>query len=214
MRMRTIYIVGIAILVGIGGWFIGRNAKEGGMPEPVPPQAAQNGEDQPAPQAVQSGENQPTPPDLTKPVVVSATLTEESRANAIKKIGELRADLTKQDDLYSSWLDLALQMKLVGEYREAETIWQYVIVRWPGEAVAFGNLANLYLYELQDAAKAEGYFLKAINAQPSLGEAYYQAYDFYRLVKKDRARAREILEQGIAVNPENRAMLEPFLAEL
>lgn len=190
-KMLLVFVV--AALVGTGGWFIGERTRTDMQTalQPVIPA-----------------------PDLTKAVAVTAALTEESKAKALARISELRAELAAQSDLYTRWMDLALQMKLVGEYAEAETIWLYAAARWPGESTPHGNLANLYVYELQDFGKAETEYLKAIEVQPKLANAYYSAYEFYRFIRKDTAKAREILERGIAADLENRSVLEPFLAEL
>lgn len=219
MTRGTQIVIGIAALALLiyGGlsFFQEKEPYASGTPEPTPrssPDAAPS----PVPSGTAAAAATPSPPDLAKPVTVSAPLSAESRARALEEIRVLRAELTENTGLYPNWMQLALQMKLVGDYREAEAIWKYAIARWPDEATPYGNLGNLYIYELQDFVKAETYLLKSIEKQGrlTLANAYYAAYEFYRFVLKDPEKARAVLRRGIAASPEDAAMLKGYLDEL
>jgi tetratricopeptide (TPR) repeat protein len=212
--MKKMLVIGIAVVVGIAGWYLGRNGSGSVSEEPESgTEFVKIEEGSPVPpQVTPSAEDEPIPLNLVKPVTITANLTKESRVNALKRIEELRAELRENDDLYSNWMALALQMKLVGEYRAAEEIWQYAAERWFVESTPYGNLANLYLYELPNPGKAEEYFLKAIERQPRLVNGYYSAYEFYRYVRKDLEKARQILERGRAAIPEEHPFFDEYLA--
>ena len=174
-------------------------------------------ESSPPPPAQVSGGESPralTLPDLDKPIVIQAALSTQAAAKARATITDLTAELKKNPDLYSSWLELGSYRKLIGDSRAALEIWQYVSKNWPSDSVAFNNLANLYIYELPDFNKAEEYLLKAIQKAPHQTSYYYNAYEFYRFVIKNTFKARKILEQAIAQNPIDESWLKTYLAEL
>jgi len=140
----------------------------------------------------------PPIPDLEKPINVMAELRDVDRDNALDAIKKLREDLKEDNDLYDSWMELALQMKLIGDYKEAEKIWIYAAAKWE-DATPVSNLSNLYIYQFNDLKKGEEYLLQAIERAPHLSFYYYNAYEFYRFIKKQPEKAKEILRKGIAV---------------
>lgn len=153
-------------------------------------------------------------PSLNGPIIVTTAISKESADKAKEKIAGLRDELKKQSDLFLNWLELALYEKLIGDYKGAEQVWTYVTKQWPQSSTAYSNLANLYVYELPDLGLAEKYYLKAIQVTPKLVSNYYSAYEFYRFVKKDIAKAKEILNQGIAEIPDNAEDFGKLIASL
>lgn len=154
-----------------------------------------------------------TQPDLDRPITVSANLSAEAVAYAVDRIKEMTAELRKDAALFSSWLELAVNRKAIGDHRAAEEIWLFVADRWAGNPIAHSNLADLYLTVFRDDVKAERHLLAAIARAPGQIIFYENAYSFYRFVKKDLKRAAEILEEGIKKNSGNAAGLKQFLGE-
>ena len=153
-------------------------------------------------------------PDLDRPIVVTANLSESIKENSLKHIKALIEDLKKNPDLYSSWLELGIYRKIIGDYEGAIHAWQYASLLRPNNAVAYGNLANIYIFELSNYKKGEQYLLKAISLAPNQVIYYEQAYEFYRFIVKDTDKARRILEDGVSANPGNTIGLEKLLQEL
>ncbi|MBI5467412.1 MAG: hypothetical protein HY975_04350 [Candidatus Kerfeldbacteria bacterium] len=153
-------------------------------------------------------------PDLNRPIKVLASLSDTAAAKAVTRIGELNAELSKDSTLFSSWMELAVNRKLIGDYAATEEIWLYVTQNWAGDPVAYNNLADLYLMALHDNERAEIYLLLAIKKEPTQVIFYENAYSFYRFVKKDLVKAEQILEEGIAKNQTNDAGLKKLLADM
>lgn len=198
--MRTKIFIAVAAVVALlaGGiiLFMVRNGKENGGGTPGPANSATST----APAATSTANIPPqvSVPDLNKPVVITASLSEENQTFARSEIANLVAVLKKDSDAYNEWMSLALYRKMIGDYDGAREIWEYTAVIRPNEAVSFHNLGNLYATELRDNVKAESYFLKAIDRGTALGYVYYAAYEFYRYYKKDLPAAKKILDRGIA----------------
>lgn len=149
-------------------------------------------------------ENKPeefTLPDLNRPIVITAALSEENAKKAKEYITATQTTLKGDPDLYQEWLSLALYRKLIGDYEAAKEIWEYVTKIRPSAAVSYHNLGNLYVYELNQPDKAEPYYLKAIELEPSGIQWYLSASEYYRYFKKDIGKAKEILRLGITANP-------------
>ena len=155
----------------------------------------------------------PLPATLARAITVSAKLPEEQEKKAREGIHEMVDALKKQPNLYSHWLELGILRKFIGDYQGAEEIWKYTTLTWPNEAVSFSNLANLYKSELSDLTKAEQYTLLAIEKAPYLFNYYYDAYELYRFVLKDDAKARDILLKGKERNPGDAESYTAFLSK-
>ena len=140
-------------------------------------------------------------PDLDRPINITAKLSEESAGKAREYIIASENALKADPDIYEDWLNLALYRKLIGDYEAAREIWEYLTKIRPFAAVSYHNLGNLYAYELNEPDKAEPYYLKAIELEPSGIQWYLSAADYYRYFKKDITKAKDILRQGIAANP-------------
>lgn len=153
-------------------------------------------------------------PNLQKPIVVTAKISDTVKKGAIEKINTLTAELLEDNDLYSNWLELAINRKLIGDYDAAEEIWIYITKAWANDSIAYSNLADLYLTIRHDNERAETYLLDAIEKAPNQVILYENAYSFYRYVKKDLAQAKKILEEGIKENPLNAEGLKKLLADL
>lgn len=152
--------------------------------------------------------------DLDRPIKITANLSEESRHNAASKIQELQAELKTNDKFYSSWLELGIYRKLIGDYEAAEAIWRYVTEKWPKDSVAHNNLADLYINYLKDYKNGEKHLLLAIEKDPASFNYYLNAYEFYRYIIKDLAKARSILEKGLLENPKDASAYQQILADL
>lgn len=154
---------------------------------------------------------------LSGPIVVTAKLSPEDASEAKDIILKIRNSLAAAPDqltaeVRNEWVQLGVYYKLIGDYRGAEEVWRYVAARFSNDAVAFNNLADLYLSELHDNTKAEYYYLQAIEKEISNYNYYYNAYAFYRFVLKDDLRAKGILERVAATLPSYAAEAKKLMA--
>ena len=146
-------------------------------------------------------------PSLEREINITANIPEETKTMAGEKIEELRANLKENDDLRSSWLDLASYYKLVGDYAGAEEVWKYMASKSDTDFVPYYNLATLYAYYLKDFSKAEEYFNKAIEKNPNYIATYAAFYDFYINYEKPDL-AKSVLERGLQANPGNEELTQ------
>ncbi|MFA6078089.1 MAG: hypothetical protein WC724_03700 [Candidatus Paceibacterota bacterium] len=140
-------------------------------------------------------------PDLNRTVNFDSA-DEKTRV----KIMEISSALKKNSNDIASWIDLGSWRKAIGDYEGARLAWEYVTKVRPTDSVANGNLGDLYAYYLKDNKKAETYFLQAIKNEPSSIFLYFKIAEFYRDVVKDTQKAKDIVEQGIAKNPDSQEL--------
>ena len=108
---------------------------------------------------------------------------------------------TGNPESFNELLALGLEKKRINDYEGARDAWERAGVVSPTNSISFNNLGDLYAYYLKDNKKAEENFLIAIKNGPNQIYIYRSLYEFYRYVMKDDAKARAILEKGIATNP-------------
>ncbi|MCK5059979.1 MAG: hypothetical protein KAR00_02435 [Candidatus Pacebacteria bacterium] len=145
----------------------------------------------------------PSPPDMSGPIVFPSGYQESSKMTIIEKIESLRAAVEKNPADEDNWIGLGSYWKLIENYEKAEVAWLYAAEINTASPVALGNLGFLYGYYLNDSAKAEEYYLKAIKRSPDQEYLYFQLAEFYRIVLNDMSKAVIIAEQGVAANPNN-----------
>lgn len=140
-------------------------------------------------------------PDLDRKVDVPASISDEAKKIATAKIAEISGRLKQNSDSLEDWLLLGIYRKMVGDLEGAVEVWEYAGKIRPSNSVSFNNLGDLYGYYLKDPVKAEENFKKAIANGPEQIYIYRNFYEFYHFVVKNDAKAKAILEQGIAANP-------------
>ncbi len=128
----------------------------------------------------------------------------------ISQIQELSRTLKDNNDYLQGWLQLGILRKNIGDLEGAAETWQYATIIRPESSTAYLNLGDLYGYYLRDNQKAEEYLLRGIKAEPSNVYTYYKTYEFYTDTNQSQ-KARQILEQGIAANPQTSESLKTLL---
>lgn len=101
-----------------------------------------------------------------------------------------------------AWNQLGILRQNAKDYSGAIVAWQFVSELSAQSATPLLNIANTYGYYLHDNVRAAEYFKKAIAADSKDGYAYFKAYEFYTDINES-AKARSVLEQGVAANPTN-----------
>jgi len=137
-------------------------------------------------------------PSLDRPIVFPASFPLEARKPMSDKINGTVAALRKNPQAFDEWLALAIFRKTIDDFEGARQIWEFLAAGNPINPTPFTNLANLYAFELKDPERAEKNFIIALGKSPNDVMLYRQAYEFYRYVRKDDAKAKETLQKGIA----------------
>ena len=140
-------------------------------------------------------------PDLTRKVVITAAMSEESKKQALEKIGQIIEPLKGDPNLFSNWVELGSYMKLIGDYDSAVVYWKYAAAIRPKSFIPFANLGDLYLHNIKDTVKAEKSYLTALMVGPDQPMVYEKLAELYRYFLKDDTKAKQVLRDGIAKNP-------------
>lgn len=136
-------------------------------------------------------------PDLNKPIKFGNDLGAEFERLMTDTINKNRDILRSEPRDFRAWIELAANYKIIGDFKSAEEAWYYAHLMIPDNAVVLGNLANLYAYSIQDIAKAEEYYQKALAVAGGFEYLYFQASEFYINILKDRAKAIQVVELGL-----------------
>ena len=142
-------------------------------------------------------------PSLDRPVNFPADFSDEARQTWRLNVATSRAAIEKNPADVSSWFDLAIYYKMVGDYDGALEIWEYVDTTYPtGKAVALHNLGEYYFHTLKDYPTAEQYYRQSIAIAPQFAINYSDLFDIYRYVyKQDTRAAADIIKEGLAHVP-------------
>jgi tetratricopeptide (TPR) repeat protein len=140
-------------------------------------------------------------PDLNRQINIPAKITGEARNILLQKIRQATTTLADNPKNYDQWLILGIHYKTAEDYLGSKECWEYAHYLFPNDFRPLGNLGDLYTYYLKDYAKAEDYFLQAIEKAPNQIYLYRNLYELYRYGLKDDVKAKEILRKGIENNP-------------
>jgi len=128
-------------------------------------------------------------------------------------IGEYKESFNTQAEIFindsenpkSFWalIEIAQIKELFEDYDGAKQALLWAIDLEPKSYLANGNLAHLYFRHYNDFAKAEEFFLKAIESDSvQVATYYYDLHEIYRyFYKQDTGLAEDILKQGIEKYP-------------
>lgn len=150
-------------------------------------------------------------PNLDRPIIISPDIPEATEMLARTKIEEISSALKENNKLFSHWLDLGIYRKIIEDFEGAKEAWIYASALQPDDARPYNNLADLAIYYVHDNQAGEHYLLKAIEKSPDQLYYYNAAFEFYYYVLKDEHRAKAMLEQGIAKNPNASKPLQDLL---
>ncbi len=142
-------------------------------------------------------------PSLTRPVVFASNVDPMVKANIETKVASLQATLAKDPKQFNAWIDMGVYHKVAGDYEGAKIYWDYAGKLAPTDFISFGNLGNMYAYQLKDMVKAEQYYNQAIKNAPTQIYLYFQLAEAFRDVSKDIPRAKAVVERGLVANPGN-----------
>ncbi|MDP2705262.1 MAG: hypothetical protein U1D31_01635 [Patescibacteria group bacterium] len=150
----------------------------------------------------------PPAPNMGGPITFPKGYPKENQLTVIEKIRNLQETVEKNPADVTSWIEIGLYWKLLENYTNAEAAWLYATKLTPGDYVTLGNLGVLYGYYIHDFAKAEEYFLKALEQGPEQTYLYFQTSDFYRDAYNNLSKAKNIVDRGILANPKDMELKE------
>lgn len=152
-----------------------------------------------------------TMPDLDHTYTPRADLPQDIQDESAAKVAQAVADLRDNPGLISRWLELAAQFKGIYDYEFAEEVYRYVIRQWPEDVTAYGNLADMYRYELKRYDDSAVYWRKVIALKPDFISAYRELHFLYRYnIESTEAVAVQPLMEGLTANPGATDLLIPL----
>lgn len=145
----------------------------------------------------------PPAPTLVRSTDFSNTLTPEIKKIVISRLDNDIATIKKNPNDVTSWIDLGIQRKQLGDYYGARDAWEYVKAVEPSNIVPWNNLGDLYHFYLKDYKKSEENWKKTIALKPDYAQGYRGLYELYLYSMKEKSgEIPTMLKQGIAKNPE------------
>jgi len=126
-------------------------------------------------------------------------MDEEILESSLKELNEQYQDLRDGEYIYLSWINVGILKKRMKDDIGAEKAWLKAIDYNPDRSVAYGNLADLYLFNMREYEKAEEYYFKALEMNPSNHGYYIGLVSLYRY---DMTEKSDLIE-GIIVNGAN-----------
>ncbi len=140
-------------------------------------------------------------------------MDEEILRLTLEDLNSQYQDKKEDKQVYVSWINIGILKKRLGDYQGAEDAWQNAISYNPDQPLAFGNLADLYLFELKEIEKAEEYYKKVLTMSPNYYNYYIGLATLYRYEMTDKANLIEnLMNDGARINPGERENYYMYLA--
>ena len=141
-------------------------------------------------------------PKLNRTIVIPDRFPTEAATALRSNIATLKAQLKKDPNSFGAWSNLAIQYKIIDDYKGAIEIWKYLTKVVPNNSVSFFNLGNVYNLYLKDYKESEAYYKKAIKIEPTQSIYYRALYEMYLYsYKTDTNLAERTLLDGLNTIP-------------
>lgn len=142
---------------------------------------------------------------------MTANVLEDSLADLNKQYQKLEEG---DEHVYIRWINIGILKKRLHDYVGVEEAWQHAITYNPDQYLAFGNLADFYLYDLGDHVKAEEYYIKVLEMRPDYFAYYFGLAQLYRYNMPEKEHLiEELMLGGAEYNPMEGAAYYSYLAE-
>jgi len=130
------------------------------------------------------------------------TMDEEILRLSLEDLNNQYQDLRDGKYIYLSWINVGILKKRLGDNPGAEKAWLKAIDYNPDRSLAYGNLADLYLFSMGEYEKAEEYYQKVLSIRTDNFTHYHGLVSLYRYNMTERANLIEgIMIEGAEANP-------------
>ena len=141
------------------------------------------------------------------------TMTEDILEKSLEDLNNQYAKIQEDSYVYIRWINIGILKKRLNDFEGTEEAWQTAISYNPDQSLAFGNLADLYLFNLQEYEKAEEYYLKVLNMRTDNYTYYIGLVSLYRYNMTEKSNLIEgIILKGAEVNPSEAENYYMYLA--
>ncbi len=129
-------------------------------------------------------------------------MNEEILEMSLKDLNEQYQDLRDGEYIYLSWINVGILKKRLKDDTGAEKAWLNAIDYSSDQPLAYGNLADLYLFNMREYEKAEEYYLKVLEMDPNHQGYYIGLVSLYRYDMTEKVNLIEnIMINGANINP-------------
>jgi len=130
------------------------------------------------------------------------TMDEEILRLSLEDLNNQYQDLRDGKYVYLSWINVGILKKRLGDKPGAEKAWLKAIDYNPDRSLAYGNLADLYLFSMGEYEKAEEYYQKVLSIRTDNFTHYHGLVSLYRYNITEKANLIEgIMIEGAEANP-------------
>lgn len=141
-------------------------------------------------------------------------MSEDVMDKSLKDLNLQYEKLAEGDYTYIRWINIGILKKRLDDYTGAEEAWQKAISYDPDQSLAFGNLADLYLYNLQQYDKAEEYYNKVLSMRTDNFGYYVGLAALYRYNLTEKENLIEgLMLQGAEKSPAEAENYYMYLAD-
>jgi len=141
------------------------------------------------------------------------TMNEEILQLSLKDLNGQYQDLRDGQYIYLSWINVGILKKRLGDNPGAEKAWLKAIDYNPNISLAYGNLADLYLFNMGEYEKAEEYYQKVLSMSTDNYTYYHGLVSLYRYNMTEKANLIEgIMIKGAEANPSGAESYYMYLA--
>lgn len=141
-------------------------------------------------------------------------MSEDVMNKSLTDLNNQYEKLAEDDRTYIRWINIGILKKRFDDYAGAEEAWQKAISYDPDQSLAFGNLADLYLYNLREYGKAEEYYNKVLSMRSDNFGYYVGLAALYRYNMTEKANLIEsLMLQGAEKNPAEAESYYMYLAD-
>ncbi|MFC1700730.1 tetratricopeptide repeat protein [Patescibacteria group bacterium] len=129
---------------------------------------------------VYTAEDFPNSLSLMGQDVLEASLTDLNKQ--YEKLNDVTDKYT-----YIRWINIGIIKKRFNDYAGTEEAWKKAIEYNPDQGLAYGNLADMYLFDLGEYEKAEEYYKKVLSMRTDNFNYYYGLAALYRYNMTEKA---------------------------
>jgi len=141
------------------------------------------------------------------------TMTEDILKDSLEELNLQYTKIQENSYVYIRWINIGILKKRLNDFEGTEEAWQTAISYSPDQSLAFGNLADLYLFNLQEYEKAEEYYLKVLDMRSDNYTYYVGLVSLYRYNMTEKANLIEgIMLKGAETNPSEAENYYMYLA--
>lgn len=146
--------------------------------------------------------------------IETGAMTQEILDLSLEDLNKQYSKLKEGDHIYIRWINIGILRKRLGDVEGTERAWLTAVDYAPDQSLAYGNLADLYLFSLADYERAEEYYLKVLSMREDNYNYYVGLAALYRYNMTEKANLIEdMMNEAADKNPAEATSYYLYLAD-